>query len=245
MEYLLNHCQAVLENHGGLVATLFLGGLLGSLTHCVGMCGPFAFAQTTASRFGRGGSGHTDTVFSRVRGAALLPYHLGRITTYSILGVTAAAFSGFFAGSNTFQTVAGVLMVLAGTLFLASAIPALNIPSMPALTQGAGQAIGRVARPFIAGHTGLHRYALGIALGFLPCGLVAAALLAVAATGEPFTAFFAMVGFGLATIPALIFAAALGQLSASRWPIKIKSIARGAMVLSGASLFAIAGGLLS
>ncbi|WP_081786513.1 urease accessory protein UreH domain-containing protein [Kordiimonas gwangyangensis] len=50
MEFLLSHCQAVIGDHGGLLLTLFLGGLMGSATHCVGMCGPFVVAQTASLR---------------------------------------------------------------------------------------------------------------------------------------------------------------------------------------------------
>ncbi len=248
MELFLQHCQAALQNHGGLATTLLIGGFVGSLTHCVGMCGPFAFAQTTASKAAtRAPAG--GNILTRVKGAALMPYHLGRITTYTALGVAAATFSGFFADSAVFRTVAVAMMVLAGTLFLGSAVPGLRTSLLPnsfnRMVLGLGTKLGDVARPFVAGQTPLHRYALGVTLGFLPCGLVGAALLAVAATGDPAAAFFSMAGFGLATIPALTLVAAAGQLSANRWPSGIKTIARGAMVLSGASLFAIAGGLLS
>ncbi len=241
----LNHCQAAIQNHGGLTFTLFLGGLVGSMTHCVGMCGPFAFAQTSV----RGALPKESGIFERVRGAALLPYHLGRITTYTAMGVTAAAFTGFFAVADDHQKWAAVLMIAAGFMFLASAFPTLRIKIWPPkLREGFGKfgaTLGRAAQPFLRGQSSLHRYALGVVLGFLPCGLVAAALLAVAATGDPFAAFFSMAGFGLATIPALALAAALGQLSANRWPVSTKSIARGVMVFNSASLFAIAGGLLS
>lgn len=248
MELFLQHCQAALESHGGLVTTLLVGGFVGSLTHCVGMCGPFAFAQTTAGK-ATGGMPKGGSILTRVKGAALMPYHLGRITTYTALGVAAAVFSGFFAGSPVFRTVAVVMMVLAGVLFLGSAIPGLRTSLLPnslnRMVLGLGAKLGDIARPFVAGQTPLHRYALGVTLGFLPCGLVGAALLAVAATADPVAAFFSMAGFGLATIPALTLAAVAGQLSANRWPSGINTIARGAMVLSGASLFAIAGGLLS
>lgn len=244
MELFLQHCQAALQGHSGLIATLFLGGLVGSLTHCVGMCSPFVFAQTASSL-----ADNRQGAFGRLRGAALLPYHLGRVTTYAALGVIAAGFSGFFAASTMMPTVSATLMIFAGILFFANAAPSARISMLPLGAQRAvrqfGGKLGEVARPFFAGRSAYHRYALGVTLGFLPCGLVAAALLAAAATGDPVAGGIGLASFGLATIPALTFTAAIGQFSANRWPNGIKTVARGAMVLSGASLFAIAGGLLS
>jgi hypothetical protein len=45
------HCVATVEQHGNLIVALFLTGLLGSVSHCVGMCGPFVLAQA-ACRLG-------------------------------------------------------------------------------------------------------------------------------------------------------------------------------------------------
>lgn len=240
MEYFLANCQAALTQNSGLLIALFMGGLLGSVTHCVGMCGPFAFAQTAASKSG-------PTLFGRLKNVALLPYHLGRITTYAVLGALVASFTSLFAEQQLFTTAAAVMMALAAILFIASA---LSIRSFTQAGGGSGlgrmgAVLGRVARPFFAGQSPLHRFALGLVLGFLPCGLVGAALFAAAASGDPFTGFFAMASFGLATIPALTFGAALGQYFASKWSTNIKVIAQGAMAFNGLSLLAIAGGLLS
>lgn len=240
MELFLANCQAALTQNSGLFVTLFMGGLLGSLTHCVGMCGPFAFAQTASAT-------SAPTVFARLKSLALLPYHLGRITTYAVLGALVASFTSLFAQTEFFTIAAAVMMGVAAVLFLASAV------SIRAFRMGAGgsgvgrigNVLGKVARPFFAGQSSAHRYALGLVLGFLPCGLVGAALFAAAASGNPFTGFFAMASFGLATIPALTFGAALGQFFARKWSANIKVIAQGAMAFNGLSLLAIAGGLLS
>lgn len=221
--------------------TLFLGGLMGSITHCVGMCGPFAFAQTASVAT-------TDQArFERLKQLALLPYHLGRITTYALLGAVAASFTGIFAEQEMFKGVAAAMMGLAAILFLISALPKLSLSRMAGapFLKMFGRFLGQVARPFFAGQSPAHRYGLGLVLGFLPCGLSAAALFAAASTGNPFTGFFAMASFGLATIPALTFGAALGQYFARRWKANIRVIAQGAMAFNGLSLLAIAGGLLS
>jgi uncharacterized protein len=63
-------CQAVAVEHGDLLASLFLAGLLGSGTHCVGMCGPFVLAQTVARLEARPAAGMRE--LHRL-GAALAP----------------------------------------------------------------------------------------------------------------------------------------------------------------------------
>ena len=34
------HCLVVVTDHGSIILAMFLAGLIGSLTHCAGMCGP-------------------------------------------------------------------------------------------------------------------------------------------------------------------------------------------------------------
>jgi sulfite exporter TauE/SafE len=49
MEALLAHCAAAFSQHGSLFAVFFLGGLTGSLTHCLVMCGPWSPASRPAA----------------------------------------------------------------------------------------------------------------------------------------------------------------------------------------------------
>src|SRR4051812_47429716 len=79
----------VAEPPAGLALSLFLAGLSGSAMHCVGMCGPFVLGQVMAdaAHVGPGGYGE----WRRLAGAALAPYHLGRLTAYAGLGAIAGA----------------------------------------------------------------------------------------------------------------------------------------------------------
>ncbi len=241
MDYLLSHCQAALADHGGLLLTLFLGGLMGSATHCVGMCGPFVVAQTASLE-------RTPSMLARVRGLALLPYHLGRMTTYMLLGVIAASLSGMVFSVPLQRGIAFVLLTVAGVLFLASAVPGLKRSVTPRLFPAAiarfGAALGHFAKPFFTAPTPWHRYGLGVTLGFLPCGLLAAALLAVAATANPVSAAFGMAAFCVGTMPALFLAGAGGRYALDHLPIRFSTLARGVMVFNSLSLFIIAGGMI-
>ena len=88
MESGLAHCKVTVEESGGLLASLFLAGLVGSASHCVGMCGPFVLSQTVARLEAVPAADMRE--WRRLTGAALVPYHLGRATTYGLLGVAAA-----------------------------------------------------------------------------------------------------------------------------------------------------------
>ena len=241
MEFLLSHCQTVIADHGGLLFTLFLAGLMGSVTHCVGMCGPFVMAQTATLNL-------TDGRLAKLKGLALIPYHLGRMTTYMALGVLAASLSGLVFNVPLQRGIAIMLLSVAGLLFLFSAIPVLKRGVTPVSWHLAlarlGALLGRVAKPFFIQPTPAHRYLLGLTLGFLPCGLLIAALMAVAATAQPLSAAFGMAAFCVGTMPALFITGAGGRFVMHRLPFEIGTLARGVMVFNSLSLFAIAGGMI-
>src|SRR5260221_9549986 len=85
-------CGALVAAHGGLLASLSLAGLMGSPSHCAGMCGPFVLAQA-GSRLCRLPAGPGGEL-RRLAGGLLLPYHLGRSTTYVGLRVPPATVAG-------------------------------------------------------------------------------------------------------------------------------------------------------
>ncbi len=76
---------------------------------------------------------------------------------------------------------------------------------------------GRWARPLFARPVGFRGYALGLMLGFLPCGLLYGALAAAAASGDPLTGAFAMIAFALGTVPALLAVGLAGHVAGQRW----------------------------
>jgi len=199
-----------------LVGAMLLAGLVGGGTHCVGMCGPFVLAQATARLESVPASGMSE--MHRLAGAALVPYHLGRLTTYTALGVIAGAIgSGIGMVPGLDWISAGWLMV-AAAMFLAYALFG-NGPFRPR-GQGEGRlgrAVGDAARPLFARPTGMRGYALGMMLGFLPCGLLYAALAAAAGAGGPWGGGVAMAAFALGTVPGLFVTGLFGHLAAGRW----------------------------
>ena len=104
----------------GLPASLFAAGLAGSLVHCVGMCGPFVLGQVVGDveRAARKPYGE----WHRLAGAALMPYHLGRLTTYTLLGGLAGAATALFAATSMFGWLSGGLLVVAACLMTVQAL---------------------------------------------------------------------------------------------------------------------------
>lgn len=210
-------CRVTVTDNGGLLSSLLVTGLVGSLTHCAGMCGPFVLSQTAARLeqvpVARMGEWH------RLSGAALIPYHLGRATTYAALGAAAGAAAGALAGWGGFRFLAGGLLAVAAVLLLGMAVPRLK--SLWGGDTGGESwwsgTLGRWAKPLFATPTGWRGWTLGVALGFIPCGLLYAALVAAAASGSALAGAFGMLAFAAGTVPLLVAVGAVGHFAISHW----------------------------
>ncbi len=187
-----------------LPVSLFLAGLAGSLVHCVGMCGPFVFSQVVADT---GSTSVNYGEWQRLAGAALVPYHLGRLTTYTALGGLVGAITALFVATTGFAWLSAAMLALAAALMILQAL---------GLTLGATSPlsglISRLTRPIASSSAAANRYALGLVLGFLPCGLLYGALAAAAGTGSGPEGALAMISFSLGTMPALIGVGWLGLI---------------------------------
>jgi sulfite exporter TauE/SafE len=83
-------------------------------------------------------------------------------------------------------------------------------------------------------------YLLGVALGFLPCGFLYAALAAAAASADPLHGAVAMLAFGLGTVPALIAVGVAGQAAAHRWQRGVSLASPAVMLVNAALLLLLA-----
>lgn len=212
-----------------VAASLFVVGLSGGVMHCTGMCSPFVMAQVGARLDGVPSASMGE--LHRLRGGLLVPYHLGRITTYTVLGVLAALLSARVGVVWDLRWLAFVLLVLAALFFTVQVLKGWGVP-LPAFVAGSSskaslfaRVFSNMARPLFARPTGVRGYLLGVVLGFLPCGLVYGALAAAAATGSVPGAAVIMVAFSLGTVPALALLGVLGQLAATRLSMVFKKIA--------------------
>jgi sulfite exporter TauE/SafE len=233
-------CTTVVVEEGGLLAALFMAGLTGSLLHCTGMCGPFVLSQVTARM--RAIPAREMREWHRLTGAALLPYHLGRGTTYMILGALAGVLAGTLGGFQALKWVSAGLLVLAALLFLGQALPRVNIhlPGLKGLERGWSNTVGRHAKGLFDSPTGWRGYVLGILLGFIPCGLLYGALAAAASTGGPLAGAMGMGAFTVGTIPALFGVGAAGQFAATRWRGLVERVAPLLLILNAGVLTVLA-----
>ena len=199
-----------------LLASMLLAGLVGGGTHCIGMCGPFVLAQATARLESVPASQMSE--FHRLAGAALIPYHLGRATTYITLGAMAGAVGQTVRSIPGLDWVAAGWLIFAAVMFLAYAVFGSGLfRTATAKESRWGRMLGDLARPMFARPTGIRGYALGMMLGFLPCGLLYAALAVAAGSGGAAGGAAAMAAFVAGTVPGLVVTGFAGHLVAGRW----------------------------
>ncbi|CAA7617245.1 sulfite exporter TauE/SafE family protein [Magnetospirillum sp. UT-4] len=206
-------CRVAVAENGGLIGSLALTGLIGSATHCVGMCGPFVLSQAAARLEAVPLARMSE--WTRVSGAVLLPYHVGRATTYGALGALGAAAAGAVGDLAALRPLAAVLLGLAALLLVAMAVPRLR--GGAAGETWWSRTVSGWARPLFAAPFGLKGWLLGVMLGFIPCGLLYAALAAAAASGDPVAGALGMLAFAAGTVPALLAVGIAGQAAAARW----------------------------
>jgi sulfite exporter TauE/SafE len=228
-----------------VAAALFLAGLAGGVTHCAGMCAPFVLAQAgaLADRSAAGGA------LARLSGAALVPYHLGRMLGYAALGALAGGTAGVVTQVTGLRWLLAALLLGAALLMAAQAARLLperwrparlpSLPTFPASAAGRGP-WGRLSGWvgwLLAAPGGWRGVGLGLALSALPCGLLYAALAGAAATGSALAGAIAMAAFVAGTIPALVGVALMGRLFLRR--------AGAGFRLAGAALFALNAAVLA
>lgn len=203
----LGHAMEV----AGLPGALFLVGLVGGFTHCAGMCGPFVLAQVAGDSAGviRCDFGE----WGRLRGAALLPYHLGRLTTYAALGALFGGMGELAVGLSGYRELLALFLSGAALAFLLQGLLRVGGLRLPSLRRGSVARTGhlaRMTRPLFAAPRGWRGYGLGLALGFLPCAFLYGALAAAAGSGGAARGALAMAAFALGTVPNLILVGYVG-----------------------------------
>ncbi len=180
--------------------------------------------------------------WARLRGAALVPYHLGRATTYIALGAVAGAVGSVLVQLTEFRWVPGVFLAVAASLFLVQTLPMLSawLPRLPGGAGRVGRALSRATQGLFRNPRGVKGYALGVALGFLPCGLLYGALAAAAGSGRPALGAVAMACFVLGTVPSLVGVGYLGAYFGRRWQAQAQFVVVPLMLLNAAGLAVLA-----
>lgn len=197
-----------------LIWLLFMTGLAGSVTHCIGMCGPIAMAQLNIKLMRLAPDKLKES--EKLKAALLFPYYFGKATTYALLASFAFLFSTALSEIRVIHYLASILLTLTAFFFIFSAFS-----HSKAFTPLFESGITKKFQLFLANKTrhlyleprGIKGYGLGMVLGLLPCGLVyATAVTAISSASNIFILAFAMLAFGLATIPGLYLSAYAGSM---------------------------------
>jgi sulfite exporter TauE/SafE len=178
-----------------LLAAAFGAGLLGS-AHCLGMCsgisGLYAAGATIAS--------------FRAQVPLAIAYNVGRVLSYTFLGVTVATIGGAAVGA--IPNLVGPVRLASGLLIMVVGLQVAFNWRLLAPLEKVGAIIWNRLAPHAKGlipATSITSAAgLGLFWGWLPCGLVYSALLLAATTADPVGGGLVMIAFGLGTLPAMI-----------------------------------------
>ena len=203
-----------------------LVGLLGS-THCIGMCGGIVGALDMGLRQPGRSS------------VSMLGYHLaynsGRIISYIAIGVLAGILgAGIAEMSPTTKfpigpMITAVFMVALG-LYLANWWRALSV--LEKLGNKVWKKIQPIGQKFLPVRNHTQAFAVGLVWGWLPCGLVYTAVAWSLTTGDPTQSAILMLGFGLGTLPAMLFVGGtLGRLNGWIQKQAVRTIA-GVIIIS-------------
>ncbi|AFL69315.1 hypothetical protein Sulba_2036 [Sulfurospirillum barnesii SES-3] len=178
------------------VTAIISVAFLGSLGHCIGMCGGFVMAYSSAKIDSSSSSAHQ--FLSHVI------YNIGRISAYVLLGTLFGALGLLFTFSaqisGYFYFVAGIIMVLMGLSMMGKIKFLTSLESNIAFHPQ----IKKIFSHLIHTKTLTSFYGLGLLNGFLPCGLVYFFLATAATSGSIVQGAMTMALFGLATMPAML-----------------------------------------
>jgi sulfite exporter TauE/SafE len=228
-------------------------GLFGGL-HCIGMCG--GISASLAGALPQSGAVTKPGAVTRpgaVRGTlrAQLGYNLGRIFSYSIAGALAGGL-GLSILSLLGPVGITALRVLAGLFLVAAGLYLSGWWMGMARVEQVGSRAWRHIAPFARRLGSLDRpwklVALGAIWGWLPCGLVYAALAGAVAAGGAFEGARWMACFGLGTLPIMLTGGALSNALMGfvnrgrvRWAVGALVIGFGLWTIAAATLSGHAG----
>lgn len=206
--------------------------LVGGL-HCAGMCGGIVGALQ----------------LNRPRGvsAARLAagYHVGRIVSYALAGALAGTLGAALYAADVMPVQAALLLV-GSLMLLAIGASMFGRAGWLKRIEPAGawlwQFIAPLARRVYPPRSGAQALAAGLAWGWIPCGMVYAALPLALVAGGPLQGALVMLAFGAGTLPNMLAVdvavhgiGRAGQASGARSPAWVRPLAGAVIIVFGIS----------
>jgi uncharacterized protein len=215
-----------------VLLAMFLSGVTGGFGHCIGMCGPIVGAFALGEE-NKGWVRH-------------MLFHLGRITTYSILGGAAGLTGSFLMLAASIESLQTAVLVITGiSIVIMGLVNAdwLPIIPKPGSCSPALPMVSKIMRSFGLPRTTGTYYPLGLLFGFLPCGLSYTAILAAARAsmdmGNRFSAMLTgaamMFLFGAGTSPALLLVGKAAHFIGEKTRKRLYRLASILMIFNGLS----------
>ncbi|WER47181.1 sulfite exporter TauE/SafE family protein [Cupriavidus sp. WKF15] len=227
----------------GVLLSVFMLALLGGF-HCAAMCGGVALAVEQRA------AGVPVAVVRRPQDwlVELLVMHVGRISTYMLLGALLGALGAtawrqdYLPVQRWLFGVGSALLLLSGwRLIRGEAFTIVWLERLAARAVSASAAgmarLGRKTTEAKARRGGLaRRYGMGLAWGLVPCGMVYGALALALLAGNAPSGALVMGAFGLGTLPNLLALSSFSGL--------LRAWSRRSWVRVGAGLAVMAFGAL-
>lgn len=200
-----------------LLSAIILG-ILGSF-HCIGMCGPIAFMLPV------------DRTNQLKQSLQIASYHLGRLTSYALIGLIFGLLGrGFelFGFQQHLSILTGFLMILSVL------IPKLfkNLTISKSISKVIIKLKSTLGKELKEKRNDTF-FTIGFLNGYLPCGLVYMALLGAIATHNALTGSLYMFLFGLGTVPLMTAVVYFSNIANGVFRKKIQQIIPIALVVIG------------
>jgi sulfite exporter TauE/SafE len=213
-----------------ILSAAFVAGLA-SGAHCAAMCGGIVHAVC-----GRRGPG------DRTRWSYVFAYNSGRIASYTIAGVLVAVLGQAGLALRGSDALRQMLPIVAGVSLIVLALCMADVRSVMAAVESAGSRIWRHLQPysrwFLPVDSLPRALGLGLVWGWLPCGLVYAALVTAMGTADPLYGALVMLAFGLGTLVNLLVLSAWFSYASGRTRSRIARLL-GAMLVGSIGIFGI------
>jgi uncharacterized protein len=220
----------ILDAFAARAASAFALALLGGM-HCAGMCGGFVVAL------------HDMTPHREQALRFALAYNAGRVTSYAAAGALAGLIGAGLYASHVLP-VQVALLVLGAVMLLAIAASMWQRPGALNRVARIGAGFWRLVQPLARGRlpprTVGGAFVVGLAWGWIPCGMVYAVLPLALVSGGVLHGAAVMLAFGVGTLPnlglmqvaAMRLRRAAGRPGALAW---LRPAVGGALVLFAAS----------